>query len=111
MRFAFDQSERDKVARDVAISRAIAGYRSRLAIQADEVATLGDRASEKGALEELARWGHRLHGTAGSFGISSVATAAEQLSIVLQAQGTAQEIKDHVERLASCMRNALSTEQ
>lgn len=111
MRFSTDLANKAEGSHEVAISRARAGYQSRLVVQADEVAALGSRAMEKVALDELARWSHRLHGTAGSFGISSVTDAAEQLSAALKAKRPVQDIKEHAERLASCMRNTLGTDQ
>lgn len=94
--------------RAVAIPRARAAYQARLASQADEVSALGDRAAEIEARDALAGWSHRLHGTAGSFGLSSVADAAEQLSATLLAGAPAQDVEIHAKRLACCMKNAQS---
>lgn len=111
MRFGTNLPNKAEGLHELAISRARARYQSRLTVQADEVAALGSRASEKDALDDLARWCHRLYGTAGSFGIGSVTDAAEQLSVTLQTKGPVKLIEQHAEWLASCMRNTLSTDR
>jgi len=111
MRFGTNLPNKAEGLHELAISRARARYQSRLIVQADEVAALGSRALEKGALDDLAQWCHRLHGTAGSFGIGSVTDAADQLSAALQAKRPVKVIEQHTEWLASCMRNTLSTDR
>jgi HPt (histidine-containing phosphotransfer) domain-containing protein len=84
---------------DAELAQLIQAYRISLQPLAEELAGLIEKLGRKGAREQARRIAHRIHGTAGSYGLVEISQMTGEIQDLLDRKCTGAMLAPYAERL------------